>query len=239
MTATSRNEARVLDSGLDAQTEQAFMSAIGAVSLLGEEKTRGLLELSDETVGRLLKMGIVLVQSKVPAAGEWHKFVAGLERKASGRKTKTGESPKSSAGVVPKGADKADASAGIDLDAFEAGAKTSREKLVKEGQLLPAGEMWGRLGVTRQALAKARQSGRTFTVDVGPQQYYPAFFLSEDIDRRALESVAALLGDLPGWSKWQFFTSAKASLGGVTPLAALRKGELEKVRKAATAFAER
>ena len=28
--------------------------------------------------------------------------------------------------------------------------------------------------------------------------------------------------ELPGWSKWQFFTTPKASLGGRTPLDALK-----------------
>lgn len=47
------------------------------------------------------------------------------------------------------------------------------------------------------------------------------------------------LGSLPGWSKWQFFTTQKASLGNVTPLVALSRGKLDEVERAAMAFVER
>jgi hypothetical protein len=49
--------------------------------------------------------------------------------------------------------------------------------------------------------------------------------------------MAKRLGKLPGWSKWQFFTTRKGSLGGATPLDALKRGQFDDVEAAAEAFA--
>ena len=69
-------------------------------------------------------------------------------------------------------------------------------------------------------------------MDVDDEKYFPAF-----LDRRKLEEVTRLLGELPGWRKWQFFTMPKASLNGLTPLEALKRGMVEEVMEAAEAFA--
>lgn len=94
------------------------------------------------------------------------------------------------------------------------------------------------LNLTRQAISKALASGRIFTVDVGGDQYYPAFYLAGDIDHKALGRVTRLLGALPGWSKWQFFTTRRASLDNLTPLQAMLSGRIQQVEQAARAFAE-
>jgi hypothetical protein len=78
-----------------------------------------------------------------------------------------------------------------------------------------------------------------FTVEVDGDRLYPAFFADPELDRQQLETVAKELRELPGWSKWQFFTTPKASLGGRTPLDALKTGKLQEVRRAAVGFAER
>ena len=88
-------------------------------------------------------------------------------------------------------------------------------------------------------MSKALAAGRIFTVDVGARQYYPAVYLHGDVDRRVLERLTQILGGLPGWRKWQFFTMPKASLNELTPLQALSQGRLDPVERAARAFAER
>lgn len=129
----------------------------------------------------------------------------------------------------------------LDLDpgTFEAEAQSAREALIASAQVLPAEVMWTTLGVTRQALNKAVVSGRIFTVDIGSRQYYPAFYLSPEIDRKLLARVTQALGALPGWSKWQFFTTGKGSLNGDTPLEAIKNGHRQPVMAAAAAFASR
>lgn len=59
------------------------------------------------------------------------------------------------------------------------------------------------------------------------------------MSRRVLETVTPALGDIPASSKWQFFTTPKASLGGATPLLALQRGDLQAVMATAAGFVER
>jgi hypothetical protein len=84
------------------------------------------------------------------------------------------------------------------------------------------------LSLTGQAVSAASRARRLFTVDVDGQSYFPAFFANGKVDRATLENVSRILGELPGWTKWDFFTTAKGSLGDISPLEALRKGRIEK-----------
>ena len=116
----------------------------------------------------------------------------------------------------------------------------ARERDIAEGRLLPAAKIWEKLEITKQAVSKAVKENRMFTLD-GPsgESLYPAFFTDGRYDRRALEKVSKALGCLPGPSKWQFFTTGKASLGGKTPLDALSSGEIDAVLTTAAGFVER
>ncbi len=202
---------------LDVETEEALRSAVGAATMLGPDRARALLSLSDEQLGHLFKVGIAQVIDLAGTITFGIAAAATRDRKPAGGK-------KRAAGVV------ADP---------ERQVQAERRMLVADGKLLPAAQIWAGLGMTRQALSKAVASGRIFTVDVGAAQYYPAFYLAGDIDRKTLGRVTQCLGGLPGWSKWQFFTTPKASLGNVTPLVALSRGKVDEVERAATAFAER
>jgi hypothetical protein len=209
---------------LDVDTEAALRSAVGAATMLGPDKARALLKLSDAQLGHLFKVGIAQVIDLAGIVTFGIAAAATRDRKAPGRAKPHGRA------AMREGAVFAEA---------EHVALSERQALVAAGRLLPAAELWAGLGVTRQALNKARLSGRIFTVDVGAGQYYPAFYLAGDIDRKTLGKVTQQLGSLPGWSKWQFFTTPKASLGNVTPLKALSQGQVERVVRAAAAFAER
>lgn len=68
---------------------------------------------------------------------------------------------------------------------------------------------------------------------------YPAFYADHRFKQPQVERITKLLKALPDGSKWQFFTSAKGSLGSVTPLHALLAGRYGDVRAAALAFSER
>ncbi|OXI35265.1 hypothetical protein CFB89_03665 [Burkholderia sp. AU16741] len=202
---------------LDVETEEALRSAVGAATMLGPDRARALLSLSDAQLGHLFKVGIAQVIDLAGTITFGITAAATRDRKPAGGKRRA-------------------ASATADP---ERQVQAERRMLVADGKLLPAGRTWAGLGMTRQALSKAVASGRIFTVDVGAAQYYPAFYLAGDIDRKTLGRVTQCLGDLPGWSKWQFFTTPKASLGNVTPLVALSRGKVDEVERAATAFAER
>jgi hypothetical protein len=203
---------------LTPETAEVLGSAVGAAAMLGPNKTQGVLELPDAELGRLFKAGIsqfLTVSAQLP-------FSTSDSRKK--RVAKPAAEP---------------ASRRLDPGTLEKSAFKMRSALVTSGQLLPAQEIWEGLQMTRQALAKAVATGRIFTVDVGAAQYYPAFYLSGEIDRKTLGKVTQQLGTLPGWSKWQFFTQPKASLGDMTPLQALARGQVAQVGRAAAAFAER
>ncbi|MES2297241.1 MAG: hypothetical protein V4582_09370 [Pseudomonadota bacterium] len=119
-------------------------------------------------------------------------------------------------------------------------ATAARAQHVKAGTLLPVSAMVNRLGISKQAVSKALKEHRWFCVD-GPAgtHLYPAFFADGKYDRRELEKVSKALGELPGPSKWQFFTTPKVSLNGRTPLVALANGDVKPVLVAAAGFAER
>ncbi|WP_244143652.1 hypothetical protein [Burkholderia ubonensis] len=209
---------------LDVETEEALRSAVGAATMLGSDKARALLRLSDEQLGHLFKVGIAQVIDLAAT------ITFGVAAAATRDTKKSGAARRDSKPVArTEGASVA----------YERRALPERQALVVDGKLLSAIEIRVLLGITRQALNKAVASGRIFTVDVGAGQYYPAFYLAGDIDRKTLGKVTQRLGSLPGWSKWQFFTTPKASLGNLTPLDALSRGKVEQVERAAAAFAER
>lgn len=118
-------------------------------------------------------------------------------------------------------------------------AVVAMKKMVQEEALVAPGSYVERRKVSRQALSKALGSRRIFYVEVEGQRYIPSFFLDAQLERRQVEEVSKALGELPGTSKLQFFTTKKASLSGKTPLDALADGQYSRVRVAAQGFAER
>lgn len=208
---------------LNTEAEDALRSAVGAAAMLGPERAKALLALPDEQLGRLLKLGISQV---IDLAGL---ITFGREAPATSNTKRSGRG-KTTASHTAENSNPFN---------FKRRTLAEPQTLVDSGKLLPAAKVWEVLAVTRQALNKAVASGRIFTVDVGAAQYYPAFYLTGDVDRKTLAKVTQLLGSLPGWSKWQFFPTPKASLGNITPLKALSRGKVEQVAKAAAAFAGR
>ena len=115
-----------------------------------------------------------------------------------------------------------------------------RSKLVQRKEILPADEFAEAMEVSREVLNKEVAAHRLFEMELGDETYYPAFYLQRDIDRKKLARVCRALGDISGWSKWDFFTRPKGSLGDKTPLQALKdKDSLEAVITSALGFAER
>ena len=105
--------------------------------------------------------------------------------------------------------------------------------------LLEAKVFAAQRGCPPESLPQACAAHRIFAVVIDEIPLYPAFYVDPRFDQRKLEAITKLLGDLAGGSKWQFFTSAKGSLGSVTPLQALLAGRYGDVRVAAPGFAER
>jgi len=114
--------------------------------------------------------------------------------------------------------------------------RSARDSLVAEGKLLRAAIVCQALGITEQRLAKDVESGRIFEVDIESRQYFPAFFLANELDRKQLRKVVRRLEGLTGWEKWEFFTTPRASLAKLTPLQVLLHGDVKQVLQTADAF---
>ncbi|WP_176053210.1 hypothetical protein [Paraburkholderia caribensis] len=124
----------------------------------------------------------------------------------------------------------------IDLDEYEAEALPARRQLVTSRHLLPVEQ------VADQWSARGRTSDvkdLSLTVEIDGRPYAPAFLLDPTLDPVAVEHLALVLSELSAWSKWQFFTSKNGSLGGDTPLDAIRKGNRDGANRAARAFLDR
>ena len=93
--------------------------------------------------------------------------------------------------------------------------------------------------VAAPSATSGAETARMFALQ-GPsgELMYPAFFADPRQDRKRLEAVSKVLGDMPGAAKWDFFMSLRLSLGNKTPLDALAKGKVAEVMAAARAFAE-
>ena len=110
------------------------------------------------------------------------------------------------------------------------------QAMIAKGELLHPAVFTERIGWTRQALSKALAANRVFFVEHAATRYYPAFYTDPRYERRQLEAVTRLLGDLPGGAKLQFFLNPRGSLGKATPLQALARGRLAAVKAAAEGF---
>jgi hypothetical protein len=115
----------------------------------------------------------------------------------------------------------------------------ARRNMVDNHQLITSKVLCERLGISRQALSKSVQTNRCFSIEVGGEDYYPAFYADSTLVRKQMSSVIALLRTLSGASKYHFFTTPSVALSGVSPLTALRDGRFEEVKVAASAYAER
>jgi len=115
-------------------------------------------------------------------------------------------------------------------------SQANRRKLVEAGVLLTSVQLQVALSMSRQAVSFAVREKRFFRVEVDGQDYFPAFFVHANVDRRVLEGVAKELGPLPGWLKWDFFTAPRETLSGMTALEALGRGKEELVREVARRF---
>jgi hypothetical protein len=117
-------------------------------------------------------------------------------------------------------------------------AQLARRQLVQDGQLLEPAQLRNALQMTVQGVTAATRFNRMFTVDVDGQTYFPAFFADGRVDRTVLERISRALGQLTGWTKWDFFVTRWGSLGDLSPLEALAKGRVEQVAKMARGFYE-
>lgn len=138
--------------------------------------------------------------------------------------------------LVRHGKAKTDANT-LYMNHLKAQEAKNRQHDVKAGRLITSEQLAQRLGITKQSVARAVSAKRMFSVSgPGGVNVFPAFYADHAGRRRQLERVTQALGDLPGSSKWEFFTTARASLDGETPIEALSNGRIEPVLRSAAGF---
>ena len=207
--------------------ESALSGVAGAVAASGET-TQAVLDLPDAALGRVLKERI----SRFRSLKDTLFASSASETLASG---KNEFSRRVSLPGVPK---RTRTTGRLDMAKLQADAMGLRQRMVEERQLLDTTTMVKESGFTRQALTKAVDTGRMFTVTVGSKPYYPAFYAYSKADRKVLARVTRALGELPGWTKLDFFESANGAIGGLSPLDALTKGRVDEVLELAEAYAD-
>src|SRR5205085_1867395 len=97
-------------------------------------------------------------------------------------------------------------------------ADRATEEMIRKRELLESAAFAAHMGWTRQALSKALAARRVFFIEHQAARYFPAFYTDKRYDRRHLEAITKLLGDLPGGAKLQFFLNRRGALNKRTPL---------------------
>jgi hypothetical protein len=207
----------------DARIEHAIRQAVVAAILCDPEGVVAILEVSDADIGRLFKRklcevaGLATVYNlDLPSIREKEENLRKRLKRAS--KTRTAD---------PQGS----------IESFT--ENSERYSLFQQRKVLRRDDFRKAAAMTEKKLRKSVSSGRIFSLDIGQEPYYPAFFLPSVIHRNDLTKVIRRLGEAPGWKKWDFFTTPIESEGGVTPLQLLTNKELQKVLTAAADFSER
>jgi hypothetical protein len=119
------------------------------------------------------------------------------------------------------------------------GIEARRRLLEAEGGVLRAQDVAALLHISRQAAYKRYRAGRLLAVSCGRHGFvFPAWQFVPGGVLPGLEDVLDALAGFDPWMKLAFFLEANAATGGKTPLAALRKGNLKEVLRAAELHGE-
>ena len=115
------------------------------------------------------------------------------------------------------------------------GLRAKKQLLEAEGGVVSGRELAQAIGITRQAVDKRRLAGKLIGIDLGKRGYaYPVWQIGLD----GMDAVLAELDEMDAWTQALFMLSANNWLNGETPLAMLRRGELDEVLNAARLYGE-
>lgn len=119
------------------------------------------------------------------------------------------------------------------------GLRHKNQLLHAEGSPLSAVDVARLLGVCRQTVGKRRRAGRLLGLAVARHSFvYPSWqFTAEGVLPGLAEALSALRGCDP-WLQLAFFVNGNARLVGRKPLEELRRGRVEAVLRAASAYGE-
>jgi hypothetical protein len=193
----------------DARALRVLRMAGVAATLFDPTAARALLDLPDAELGRLFKIRLMKIAGLSTALDLDVASIRGESEQAS-----------------------------IEVNRGSTRSKSARYALIAKGKLLLKSDFLAASDISEQKLTKDLAARRIFSVDIGTDTYYPAFFLVDELNRKALANVVRRLGDLTGWTKWNYLTTPNASLGNSTPLQGLMHGDAKQVLRSAAAFVE-
>lgn len=146
--------------------------------------------------------------------------------------------------VLLRGAETAAAMLDRDADLLAPARDRGRAAMVRlaqaEGGLATAAELGALLGpITRQAVDKRRKSGKLLALDFGSRGFrYPVWQADEGRVLPGIELVLSILREHDPWTQLAFLVGPSTWLGGETPLALMRRGQVEPVLRVAEMVAE-
>lgn len=126
------------------------------------------------------------------------------------------------------------------IDAARAAGIEARDQLLNaQGGSWSVERVAKYLGLTRQAVDKRRKANKLIGLAVGRHGYlYPSWQFTRNGTVPGLEDVLGALHWHDPWSQVIFVLSPNDRLDGMAPLEALRKGQTEDVKIAASLFGE-
>jgi len=124
------------------------------------------------------------------------------------------------------------------LATYAAGIEAQHWLLEAEGGT-GSGEQIGRLlHLTRQAIDKRRKRNKLIALPLGRRGYaYPLWQAQQGTVLPGLDMVLAELAEFDSWTQAGFLLNPNTWLDGSSPLAELRRGNIERVQFAAAAYA--
>ncbi len=117
------------------------------------------------------------------------------------------------------------------------GARGRAELLAQEGGMISATEASTILGLSRQGVDKRRRGNKLLALEGGRRGYqYPLWQFMNGTVLPGLDQVLGILAEHPPLTQMQFFLAGNHRLGKERPLDRLRNGDIETVKRAASAF---
>jgi biotin operon repressor len=128
------------------------------------------------------------------------------------------------------------------LERAFARAEVSKAEILKSPDMLSGEDLGRELGLSRTTVDNRRLEGKLLALEFGTKRgfRYPRWqreLVEERRTRDQFEAVLARLRTAGAWSRYRFFTQSSPTLGGKTPLEALRAGATDEVIAAAETWA--
>lgn len=125
------------------------------------------------------------------------------------------------------------------LPARLAGMEARHQLLDLGGGVYTAEQMAVVLGISRQAVDNRRKRSKLLAVTLGRRgNFYPTWQIHEGRVLEGLAVVLAELHDRDPWTQLAFMLNPNTWLDDETPLEVLRRGLVDQVRDAASAYGE-